>query len=387
MSTNSFGIAKHALLSGLILASCCGCGHPVGDDGAVGENPPPPEPEASATATVTEDQNQVATTEPTAASEGQPAAPENTPTSTASPTPHSATAEPQQAANATKETIKPEPKASPMPKPSLVPNPKAVPVSFWKAVPEKTLRNGEAGNTKWTKFAVPLCRYTIQLPGNMNVAKPQGFPHQDSRIIWAAGSDVKAPSTTKIMIIPWGLNQQQLTEEIKKAEVSWFFSPELVQSATLTNQAQIKVGKYSAIRNTYSVIPLDEKSGNALELQLVATYVSVGDDCFALVMSCPQDKASQAVADYEKMVNSLSVSNGAPKLQAPPPDRAPKDMAPKGEFPGADKKGAAKGAKPAAPAKGNQLKPNMPLPSIVTEPANQAKSAPKATPAQAKNAK
>ena len=189
------------------------------------------------------------------------------------------------------------------------------------------------------------------------------------------------------MIVPWGLYKNQLAEEIKKAEVSWFFSPELVQSATLTNQAQLKVGNYSAIRNTYSVIPLDEKNGNALELQLVATYVSVGDDCFALIMSCPQDKASQAVAIYEKMVNSLSVSNGAPKVQTPPPDRAPKDKAPKGEFPGADKKAAAKGSQPAAPPKGNQLKPNMPLPSIVTEPADKAKQAGDASQAKAKAGK
>ena len=151
-----------------------------------------------------------------------------------------------------------------------------------------------------------------------------------------------------------GIYNQKLDDEIQKAEVSWFFSPKLVHSASLTGQSQETISKHSAVRHTYSVVPLSLNSEDVTEMALTATYIDAKPNCYAIIMACPQAEDAKWQEQYKMLLNSLTITQGKPFIeQTPPPDRAPKPGIAPSETPGIVK---------------NELKPDMPLPSITTSP-------------------
>ncbi len=387
MKMSSEKIAAQAVISGLLLSACWGCGQPNVPGAPPSDNPAPPSVISSPENAPTSSESTPAveastpTSSPEATSDKKEAgtvAETSTTTGTNSSTPQAETAGQETPAAQSSQAKTPDPpkgSASPMPTPSIVPNPSAKPITIWETSAEKTLRQAVAGKDSAEKYANPNSNFSFSAPLSWNIGQPKGFPNVNSIIMWPSGNGEVKPSTPRILVIPWSIYNQALNEEVQKAEVSWFFSQEVVQSATLTGQETLKVGKYEAIRNTYSVILLN----NPDELQLVATYVDAKPTCYAVIMATPLSRLTADTNVYKQLLQSLTISAvPASVKQTPPPDRKPADAAPanKGK-PGANASGRKMesdgkvhdDSKAGDTQKVNQLKPNMPLPKITTAPA------------------
>ncbi len=188
---------------------------------------------------------------------------------------------------------------APMATPKIVANEFVAP-SIWRVTMHKKDRPGDPKSDKWSYISHINYEYEFKAPDAWNLGIPTEFTVNRARLLSPPGDE-----EIKIIIVPWGIYDEDAQKEIAKAETSWLMASP-VQSADLTGDKQREINGRQAVLHKYEMFLADDNR----EWAALATYIQAKPKCYAIILIAPTEKLKPPIEKvYNQILDSFIAKN------------------------------------------------------------------------------
>ncbi len=180
---------------------------------------------------------------------------------------------------------------APMATPKIVANEFVAP-SIWRVTMHKKDRPGDPKSDKWSFISHINYEYEFKAPDAWDLGIPTEFTVNRARLLSPPGDE-----EIKIIIVPWGIYDEDAQTEIIKAETSWLMASP-VQSANLTADKQREINGRKTVCHKFEIyLADDDRVWTAL-----ASYIQAKPKCYAIILTAPAEKVKPGI---EKVYNTI----------------------------------------------------------------------------------
>lgn len=180
---------------------------------------------------------------------------------------------------------------APMATPKIVANEFVAP-SIWRVTMHKKDRPGDPKSDKWSYISHINYEYEFKAPDAWDLGIPTEFTVNRARLLSPPGDD-----EVKIIIVPWGIYDEDAQTEIIKAETSWLMASP-VQSANLTADKQREINGRKTVCHKFEMY----LANDTREWTALASYIQAKPKCYAIILTAPAEKVKPGI---EKVYNTI----------------------------------------------------------------------------------